>query len=137
MLLKAEEKKQIAELLNARLDIPWVPEELEKPIFEHALGAVDATLEGVLPEAFGILLRDGGKGIDEAQARAFGERLINAINKKVNLPYFDEAQEAAFLKMIIEPLVEAMSNGQTLDDVLDRVRAEVNQRLEADQKTSE
>jgi hypothetical protein len=125
MLLEAVEKKRIAALLNARIDIPWVPESLEGPIFEHAVGLVDTALEGVLPDAFGVLMRDGSQGIDEAKARAFGDRLLQAVNKKIDLPYFDEAQEADLIKMVIEPLVQSMIDGESIDNVLTKAKARV------------
>ena len=131
MLLKPEEKKQIAVLLGARIDIPWVPEHIELPIIEHAVGLVDRALEGVLPDAFGILLRDGSQGIDAAKARAFGDRLIQAVNKKIDLPYLDEEQEANLIRMMVDPLVQAMVDGESIDEVLGRVKAGVGKKLES------
>lgn len=132
MLLKAKEKKVVAEVLNARIDIPWVPEEIEGQVLEHALNLVEKALEDVLPQPFINLMRDGSSGIDPAKAREFGERVIAAINQKVNLPYFTEEQEAAFLKMMVDPVVEAMIDGQTIKDVLAKAKANVGERLEAD-----
>ncbi len=132
MLLKAEEVKKVAALLNSRIDIPWVPESMEASILEHAITLIDSALEGVLPEAFGTLMRDGTQGIDETEARAFGDRLIQTINKRVDLPYLDETQEANFVKMMVDPLVQAMIDGETIDDVLGRVKERVGDRLEGD-----
>ena len=133
MLLKSEEVKKIAVLLNSRIDIPWVPESMEASILEHAITLIDSALEGVLPEAFGTLMRDGAQGIDESEARAFGDRLIQTINKRVDLPYLDETQEANFVKMMVDPLVQAMIDGETIDDVLDRVKAQVGDKLAGDE----
>ena len=129
MLLNAEEKKKFAALLNARIDIPWVPENMEGPIFEHAVTAIGIALQDALPEALGDLLRDPSQGIDPAEAQAFGDRLVKALNKKINLPYFDETQEAGFLQTMVTPLVNAMSNGQTLDKALDKAKKRVGDRL--------
>ncbi len=131
MLLTPEERKKVAEALNTQIDIPWVPESMEATILEHAIGLVDSALEGVLPEAFGSLMRDGSQGIDAAEARAFGERLIQTVNKRVDLPYLDETQEAGFVKMMIDPLVQAMIDGETIDDVLNRVKVRVADRTGA------
>lgn len=136
MLLQTEEVKKVAELLNSRIDIPWVPESMEGSVLEHAIGLIDSALEGVLPDAFAALMRDGSQGIDETEARAFGERLIQAINKKVDLPYFDETQEANFVKLMVDPLVQAMIDGETIDDVLDRVKTQVADRLDDSDETA-
>ncbi|MCB0156253.1 MAG: hypothetical protein KDF65_15765 [Anaerolineae bacterium] len=131
MLLKAKEKKVVVEVLNARIDIPWVPEEIEGQVIEHAINLVEKALEDVLPQPFINLMRDGSSGIDPEKARVFGERVIAAINQKVNLPYFNEEQEAAFLRMMVDPVVEAMIDGQTIKDVLAKAKANVGERLEA------
>lgn len=125
MLLKSKERRVVAEVLNARIDIPWVPEEIEGQVIEHAIGLVEKALEDVLPQPFIDLMRDGGNGIDPEKARLFGERIIAAINQKINLPYFSEEQEAAFLKMMVDPVVEAMIDGQTIKDVLAKAKASV------------
>lgn len=137
MLLTLEERKKVAAVLNTRIDIPWVPEGVEATILEHAIGLVDSALEDVLPEAFGNLMRDGTQGIDEAEARAFGDRLVQAVNKRVDLPYLDEAQEASFVKMMIDPLVKAMIDGETINDVLERVKQRLDDKVQGqDEGTS-
>ena len=129
MLLLPEEKKQVAVLLNAKIDIAWVPEAMEGQILEHAIGLIDKALEDVLPEPFIGLMRDGGQGIDPDKAKAFGERLIGALNQKINLPYLSEEQEANLLRMMVDPVVQAMIDGQTINDVLDKAKARVAERV--------
>ncbi len=118
MLLSQEERKKIAKIVNALVDIPLVPEELEQTIFEHAVGVIDTALEDTLPAVFSELLRDAERGIDKDHARVFGDRLVVSINKKIDLPYLNEEQEAQLLRTVIDPLVKAMINGRKLDDLL-------------------
>ncbi len=118
MLMNAEEQKRIAKIVNALIDIPLVSEELEQTIFEHAVGMVDRALEDVLPAAFGELLRNAEKGIDKDHARQFSTRLVDAVNKRVDLPYLNEEQEQRLLQTVIDPLVKGMLTGKTLDDLL-------------------
>lgn len=121
MLLTPEEQKQVAKIINALIDIPLVPEELEQTIFEHAVAVVDAALEDSLPSVFTELLRNAETGLDKDHARAFSERLVEAVNKKVDLPYLNEEQEARLLRAVIGPLVKAMIHGRKLDDLLPAV----------------
>ncbi len=118
MLMKPEEQKRIAKIVNALIDIPLVSEEMEETIFEHAVGLVDQALEDVLPQAFGELLHNVEKGIDKDHAQQFASRLVAAINKKVDLPYLNEEQEERLLQTVIDPLVKAMIRGKKLDDLL-------------------
>ena len=118
MLMSQAEQKKIAKIVNALIDIPLVPEEMEQPVFEHAVGLVDRALEDVLPVAFGELLRNAEKGIDKDHARQFANRLVVAVNQKVNLPYLNEDQEARLLQTVIDPLVKGMISGKKLDDLL-------------------
>lgn len=118
MLMSQEEQQRIAKIVNALIDIPLVGEELEQTIFEHAVGIVDRTLEDVLPVAFGELMRNADKGIDKDHARKFSERLVEAVNMRIDLPYLDEDQEYRLLQTVIDPLVKGMLTGKTLDDLL-------------------
>jgi hypothetical protein len=118
MLLNEEEKQRIAKMVNAVLDLPLVPEEMEQTIFEHAVGVIDVALEDSLPSAFTELLHNTQNGIDQDHARAFGDRLVDSVNRKIDLPYLDEQQEAMLLRIVIDPLVKAMTNNRRLEDLL-------------------
>jgi hypothetical protein len=117
-MLLVEEQKKIATLLNAIIDIPLVSEEIEQAIFEHAVAIIDAALDDILPEVFGGLLHDAGKGIDKDQAREFARRLAEAVNRRVNLPYLNEEQEGRMIQTVIDPIVKAMIDGKRLEEVL-------------------
>ncbi len=121
MLLNQSERKKIAKLVNAMLDIPLVPESLEQTIFEHAVGIVDVALEDTLPAVFAELLHNAQNGIDKDHATVFADRLVVSINQKIDLPYLDENQEAKLLRIVIDPLVKAMTNGRRLDDLLPEI----------------
>ena len=123
MLLTDAERKQFATLVNALIDIPLVPEELEQEIFEHALIVIDRALEDALPTLFHGLMREAERGIDKDHAREFADRLVESVNSKVDLPYLNEAQEAELLRTVINPLVKAMTQGKRLDDLLPALQA--------------
>ena len=118
MLLTDEERKQFATLVNAVIDLPLVSEELEQTIFEHAIAMIDAALEETLPVIFHSLMRQVEQGIDKDHAKDFIERLVVSVNQKVDLPYLNEEQEAQLLRIVISPLVKAMTDGKTLQSVL-------------------
>jgi len=122
MLLKANEQKQFAALINSIIDIPLVPEEMEQQIFEHAVLVIDRALEDTLPTIFHGLMRESEKGIDKAHANAFADRLVEATNNKFDLPYLFETQEAQLLRLVIDPLVKAMTEGKKLDDLLPNLK---------------
>lgn len=118
MLLTDEERKQFATLVNAVIDLPLVSEELEQTIFEHAIAMIDAALEETLPIIFHSLMRQVEQGIDKDHAKDFADRLVVSVNQKVDLPYLNEEQEAQLLRIVISPLVKAMTDGKTLQSVL-------------------
>lgn len=91
---------------------------MEQVIFEHAVAIIDAALDDILPEVFGGLLHDAGKGIDKDHARDFSRRLAEAVNKRVNLPYLNEEQEGRLIQTVIDPIVKAMIDGKRLDTIL-------------------
>ena len=118
MFMSQEEQKKIAGIVNALIDIPLVPEYMEQTIFEHAVALVDQALQEVLPAAFNELLRNAETGIDKDHARQFADRLVVAINQKVDLPYLNEDQEYRLLQTVIDPVVKSMVSGKKLDDLL-------------------
>jgi len=120
-MLTPREQTKIANILNVLIDIPLIAEDLELVIIEHAVMMVDEVLEEVLPEAFANLLRNSDVGIDKDQARAFGNRLVETINQRVNLPYLNEVEEGKLLQTIVDPLVKGMIVGKKLDDLLPQV----------------
>ncbi len=120
-MLTAQEQVKIAKFLNALVDIPLIPEDMELIIFEHAVMMVDEVLEEILPETFAELLRNSEMGIDKDHAREFGNRLVEAINGRVDLPYLNEEEEGRLLQTIVDPLVKGMIYGKKLDDLLPQV----------------
>ncbi len=123
MLLTKEEQKQFATLINSIVDVPLIPEEMEQTIFEHAVAVIDKALEETLPIIFHALMREAEKGIDKDHAKEFADRLVVTTNKKFDLPYLNEEQEAQILRLVIDPLVKAMTDGRTLNDLLPAVKA--------------
>ena len=75
-MLQTEEQKKVARIVNALIDIPLVPEEMEQTVFEHAVSVVDQALDNVLPAAFADLLRNVEQGIDKDHAAEFSRRLV-------------------------------------------------------------
>ena len=122
-ILTEQEQKQFATLVNALLDIPLVPENMEQVIFEHAVSVIDIALADTLPDLFHGMMRDANTGIDKDQAQAFADRLVVATNKRFDLPYLDEEQEAILLRTVINPIVKAMTNGKKLEDLLPALQA--------------
>jgi hypothetical protein len=118
MLMSQEEQKKIAAIVNALIDIPLVPEDMEQTIFEHAVTLVDQALQDVLPAAFSELLRNAETGIDKDHARQFSDRLVVAVNNRIDLPYLNEDQEYRLLQTVIDPVVKGMVSGKKLDDLL-------------------
>jgi hypothetical protein len=118
MLLNQQERKQLAQIVNALVDIPLIPEELEQTIFEHAVGMIDVALEDTLPAVLAELIHNAQNGIDKDHAVVFANRLVESINQKIDLPYLSEEQEAKILRIVIDPLVKAMTNGRRLQDIL-------------------
>lgn len=123
-MLTPDEQKQFAALVNSIIDIPWIPEDMEQQIFEHAIGIIDKALDDTLPTLFHGLIREAEKGIDKSQTREFADRLVEATNKKFDLPYLNEEQEAQVLRLVIDPLVKAMTDGRTLQSLLPPLEAD-------------
>jgi hypothetical protein len=114
MLLTKHEQQQIARQISTLIDLPLIPDKIELIIYEHAVAVIDQAVQEVLPDIFGMFMRDPAQGISPPHAVEFSRRVVEAVNQKINLPYFNEAQEAELMRLVIAPLITAMIKGRQL-----------------------
>ncbi|NKC11490.1 MAG: hypothetical protein GKR94_04575 [Gammaproteobacteria bacterium] len=125
-MLTDKQISKIATVANTLIDVPLVPEWMEQYMFEKAVGLINETLEEVLPlEMKGLLedLNDETLILDRAHSGSFIERLVTAVDKRVDIPFLGEKQEEKLVRTVIELLVKAMSSAKSLDKILDRINA--------------
>ena len=117
MMLGKEEQKKIAKLADAMIDIPLVPDFMERGIFEHVISLIDKALDEILPEPFKDLL-NSTEGIGRDDVSGFTNKLVEIINRKLDIPYLNEEQESRLFHVVIGVLVKAMTRGKKLADLL-------------------
>lgn len=108
------QQKAILEMVNQKIDLPFISEAQEGMILEQAMNAISGTLSNELPQESSTYLNDPALGIEPSEANSMTEQLISMINAQVDVPYLDEAQEAYFLRMVVETIVNAMTKGNKL-----------------------
>lgn len=110
----------IAGMINSHIDIPLVPESFEQNLIEKAIAMVDEQLEALLPGDVKAFLGElkPGDGLDRAHCGAFIERLVAALNKRMDIPFMGEKQEEKLIRTVVELLVKTMSNVKSLDNIL-------------------
>lgn len=113
-MLEQLQQKAILEMVNQQIDLPFIPEAQEGMILEQALNAISGTLSNELPQEASSYLSDPALGIEPSEANSMTEQLISMVNAQVNVPYLSEAQEAYFLRMVVEAIVNAMTKGNKL-----------------------
>ncbi len=119
-MLTAQQITRIAGMINSHIDIPLVSESLEQDLIEKAITIVDVQLEKLLPGGMKDFLQElkPGDGLDRAHCGSFIERLVTALNKRIDIPFLGEKQEEKLIRTVAELLVKTMSNARSLDDIL-------------------
>lgn len=113
-MLNVVQRKQIATTVNKSINIPWVPENFEQSIFEHAVGLVDDAIDMLVPHAIVELVVSSAAGVTRGSVGEFGERLIAALNKRIDIPYLNEEQEDRLIRTVVGVILKAMTIGHNI-----------------------
>jgi len=122
-MLTQAQANRVAAMLNHVVDIPFLTEEMEQPLFENAVGLIVGNLASVLPEQLrtiiGKYLNTSEEGLEEENVPEFSDNLLRTLNKKLDIPLLGEEQEASILGYFSDILGKGMMKGETFDKVLD------------------
>ena len=130
--LSARQVEQTVTLLNAVLDLDNFTDEEEQLIFKHAVCQVVRAIEETLPRPFLTLCTRSAErapsrgryssgdveGLDAEQAERLVERLGDAVQGRVTLPWLDQKQEWQLVQCVVELVVCGMRRGSSFDDAL-------------------
>ena len=120
-MFKPEQKSKLVALVNSSIDIPVIPESLEESIFRKSIDLIDDALDTFLPQEIQELAESLSDGIERNNAKDFVENLTRFLNKKVDLPILNEAQEGKLIGLVVDILVKSMTKSRTLNNLLERI----------------
>ncbi len=120
-MFKPEQKSKLVALVNSSIDIPVVPESLEESIFRKSIDLIDDALDTFLPQEIQELAESLNDGIERNNAKDFVENLTRFLNKKVDLPILNEAQEGKLIGLVVDIVVKSMTKSRTLNNLLERI----------------
>ncbi len=101
------EIKDLAQMLNKKIDVPIISETGEQKIFIKIVIKIDQFLYNNLPNEFYDLVRSINKGIDDKEAKRLIKRLAKLANKHIDIPYLPESMEYVAIRLIIGVIVNA------------------------------
>jgi len=101
------EVRNVAEILNEKIDVPFFSEKKEGKILIKIVLKVDTFLYDNLPNEFYDLVRNVDEGIDDAEAKRLIKRLARLANEKVDIPYIPEPFEYIAIRFIIGIVINA------------------------------
>jgi len=108
-MLSDKARRELAQELNKNINIPWVPENIEESMFYHAIGIILDALDQYIPDAMKELIYNPSVGINEEAAKIFFNRLVNILNKKIDIPYiFSEKEERQIISTILYTIMGKM-----------------------------
>ena len=110
-------RKAIAAYIDKRINIPIMGDAKERRTFEWIVDKICDLIEGMLPDSV-MDLMDSDSGIVAELADDLIDNIVRKINKRIDLPLFNEKQEERIIRKVVELIVRALMPGKTLTTVL-------------------
>ena len=101
------EIKEIAKILNEKIDVPIIKETAEEKILIKIVITIDRFLYDNLPNEIYDLVRSVDKGIDDEEAKRLVKRLSILANEKIDIPYIPEYAEYIAMRLVIGIIINA------------------------------
>jgi hypothetical protein len=110
-----EQAELIAIRLNKVINVPAIPEWLEKIALKAGVIAIDYFLLRNLGDEVYDLLNTVNHGVeDQVELDALIERLAVLADEKINVPLLDGKREARFIYVAVQMIVSALYKGRSL-----------------------
>ena len=126
-----EEVKELAELLNEKIDIPLISHTKEEKILIKIILRIDRFLYDNLPNEFYDLIRSAKDGIDDEEAKRLIKRLSKLANKHIDIPYIPEQMEYIAIRFIIGLIINAARKEWDLHKAKEKLK---DQQIPANKK---
>ncbi len=107
-MLTDEQVMRIADILNAKINLPVIGEEKEQVVFYKIVKLIDSKLYEILPNEYYELIASLENGISDQEAELMNKRLTKLLNRKINIPILSEKKEAKLIKKVLKIIIDAM-----------------------------
>jgi hypothetical protein len=84
-MLSPTQINQIADKINAKIDLPLLGENQEKQLFMTIIGQIANLFSTTVPKQYQAMLNDPNQGIEANEANKIGNDLMQQITSKVNM----------------------------------------------------
>lgn len=113
-MLNTKEINDLATIINEKVDLPFVGEEIEQKIFIDVVRITDQLLFEKLPPELYELVKSTTDGISIIEAEKLKLVLVERLNKSFDIPYLPEFIEKQIFDLLITLIVDAMRKGSSL-----------------------
>lgn len=114
-MVSEEVMAKMVEEVNKAIDIPLLAESMEQKLFQAAVREVNEVIYESLPaEVYETFFSPDEGFVEEKQVGIMQERLVNFLNKEINMPFLSEAQEELVIGVIVKMLMEASKKENSL-----------------------
>jgi hypothetical protein len=97
----AEKRKALATKLNNMIDLPFLNEAQEQKIAESIIDKMMAPLEAAMPTDAEMISMARSSG-EESMRQTVKQRVVESMNKKIDIPILNEAHEAIVFGMVVD-----------------------------------
>jgi hypothetical protein len=84
-MLSQTQLNNIADKINAKVDLPFLGENQEKQLLMTIIGQIGGLLTGAMPKQYQAMLNDPNQGVEATEANKIGNDLMSQITSKVDM----------------------------------------------------
>jgi len=121
VVVRDEELKRIAALINKLVDLPFWSEEQEQELFENAVADCLDVISSTLPPPFFDILHTPENGLGKEQRVDLTKNLVTMCRSHCLLPYLDEQDKRRIIRAVVYILVDAMGPGKDIASLSSRL----------------
>ncbi|OQR89774.1 hypothetical protein ACHHYP_06059 [Achlya hypogyna] len=110
--------KKLATLINGIVDLPYMDEDEEQEIFEHAVERIITSMQEFLPKSYWSRILTS-KPLPEEEREVLRQRMVAFLQSFMQLPYLSDEDQKLVIHGVVAVVADAMGDTK-LDEILDR-----------------
>jgi hypothetical protein len=113
-LLTNAQVELIAKKVSETFKIPFLKGEAYTIVIAKIIRKVDAALYKILPNEIYDFINSLNDGFSDEEIETVKRRIIELVNRLIDIPFLSEDMEAMLIKMILDIIIDCLRKGKIL-----------------------
>ncbi|MGB0524289.1 MAG: hypothetical protein ACPGJS_15070 [Flammeovirgaceae bacterium] len=114
-MLTESRVNSLADQLNSDINLPILGEKAELKLLKEFVRKADAAFKNELSSEVYGYINNADAGIPDEQLGEVREQMLNALQKKVNIPLLKGVLKESLYSMFTDKMVDALQVGNSID----------------------